>query len=269
MAQRRSMKPKLPGSEYQNFLKTQWWLGLKFGTNFTQPNPGERYSSIVPINYDTELLEKNYKNFSEPGVHIGLDLSFYHKGFSIAMTPVYKMARYSYSSMVEWTGDTDVETFQSEYKVTQTASFIEVPLSLRYELIKQGKLRPYIMAGMQYSFSLSAKKETNIKHTDFITGTPQTYDGGTVTVDVKDEFQNYFGALGGLGFGWDVGNIRTILEVSYSYGLSSITDTNQRYSENQLATLGETNDETKINGVNASLSVVFPLRYIDKTFSSR
>lgn len=265
----RNMKPRLPGSEYQNFLKTQWWLGLKFGANFTQPNPKDRYSSVTPINYDTELLEKTYENFSQPGVLIGLDLSFYHKGVSVAITPVFKQIGYHYKSNLEWTGDLDTETFETEYSIKQTASFIELPISLRYEIIKQGKLRPYIMAGFQYSFALYANKKTDIKHTDYITGTPQTYDGGSVTVDVKEEFQNYYGALAGLGFGWDVGNIRTVLEVSYAYGLSSITDTDKRYSENDLVSLGESNDETNINGINASLSVIFPLRYIDNTFSSR
>ncbi|PIB36158.1 hypothetical protein BFP72_12510 [Reichenbachiella sp. 5M10] len=265
----RNMKPRLPGSEYQNFLKTQWWLGLKAGMNYTQPNPQSRYSSIVPINYDADLLEKTYESLSQPGVMIGLDLSFYHKGFSVALTPVFKQIGYDYQSDLEWTGDTAEETFLTTYKVNQIASFIEIPLSLRYELLKQGKLRPYIMAGIQYSFAIGAQKETQITHTDYITGTAQSYDGGTVSIDTKDDFQNYYGALGGIGFGWDVGNIRTVLEVAYSYGLSSITDTNQRYNDNELVTLGEINDETKINGINASLSVIFPLRYIDNTFSSR
>ncbi|MGL1889864.1 MAG: PorT family protein [Reichenbachiella sp.] len=265
----RKPKPKLPGSEYQKWLKTQWWLGLKAGTNFTQPNPGDRYSSIDPINYDAELLEKTYNNFDQPGLFIGLDLTYYNKGFMIALTPGFKRIGYSYNSSLEWTGDTEPETFQSEFNVTQNVSFIELPIGLRYELLHSGKLRPYLVVGMQYSFVIGANKKADITYTDFISGTAQPYDGGTVNLDVKDEFQNYFGAFGGLGFGWDVGNIRTVLEVSYSYGLSSITDTDQRYSENDLATLGDINDQINVNGINATMSVIFPLRYIDNTFSSR
>lgn len=265
----RKPKVQLPGAEYQQWLKTQWWLGLKAGTNFSQPNPKERFSSINPINYDAELLEKDYRNFDQAGVFIGLDLTFYHKGFMMALSPGFKRIGYNYSSNLEWTGDTEAETFQTEYDILQQASFIEVPLAFKYEILHAGKLRPYVMIGMQYSFLIAARKTADITHTDFITGTAQPYDGGTVNVETKHEFQNYFGAFGGLGFGWDMGNIRTVLEVSYSYGLSSITDTDQRYSENDLVTLGETNDEININGINASLSVIFPLRYIDNTFSSR
>lgn len=268
IAQRRP-KPKLPGSEYQTWLKTQWWLGLRAGTNLTQASAKARYSSVNPINYDAELLEKSYVDFSEPGIFIGLDLSFYHRGFSIALTPGFNMIRYGYSSNLEWTGDTESGTFQSEYSIVQRASFIELPISLRYELIKGGKFRPYLMVGAQYSIAIGATKQADITHTDYITGTAESYDGGTVILDVKQEFKNYFGLLGGVGLNYDVGNVRTILEISYAHGLSSITDTDQRYSEDQLVTLGETNDEINANGLNASLSIVFPLRYIDNTFSSK
>lgn len=266
MAQR-NMKPKLPGSDYQNFLNTQWWLGIKMGMNYSQPMPGTRYSSIDPINYDADLLYKDYDQFNHPGVMLGLDISLYHRGFSIGIQPVFKSMGYSYSSRIEWTGDTDAETFTSEYKGKQNMSYIELPFSLKFELIQNGKVRPFLMAGMQYSFLLDANKKVDITHTDNTSGAPISYSGGNVSINVKDGFQNYYGALGGIGSSFDFFNIRTVIEISYNYGLSSITDTNVRFSENELVSLGDTNDEIKINNINASLSIVFPLRYIDKTFS--
>ncbi len=263
----RNMKPKLPGSEYQNFLNTQWWLGIKVGMNYSQPIPGQRYSSIDPINYDLELLEKEYDQFNRPGVMLGLDISIYHKGFSIGTQPVFKSMGYSYNSSIQWTGDTEAQTFETAYESEQNMSYIELPLSVKYEFIQSGKVRPYLMAGMQYSFLLDANKKTDITHTDNQSGAPVTYSGGSVSINVKDGFQNYYGALGGIGAAFDYFNIRTVLEISYNYGLSSITNTNTRFSENELVSLGETNDEIKINNINASLSIVFPLRYIDKTFS--
>ncbi len=68
--------------------------------------------------------------------------------------------------------------------------------------------------------------------------------------------------------GLDYGNVRTIVELSYLYALSPVTDTSNRFQENELASLGEINDEINLNNINLAISFVFPLRYIDKTFQS-
>lgn len=260
------MKPKLPGSDYQNFLKTQWWLGLRAGMNYAQPVPGNRYSSISPIDYESESLEKTYDQFNLPGILIGLDLSFYHKGFSIGLQPSFKQNRFSYSNQLEWNGDTDPETFSTRYKAQQRLSYIELPILFKYEVIQRGKVRPFVMAGMQYSILVGGDIKTDITHTDNSTGEPKEYDGGSVRINNKNQFQNYYGAFGGIGAGFDFFNIRTVLEVTYLYGISEITDPNQRNSHTELTTLGDANDDLKLNQVNISLSFVFPLRYIDNTY---
>ncbi|MFY0628388.1 MAG: outer membrane beta-barrel protein [Reichenbachiella sp.] len=262
----RNPKPKLPGSDYQNFLKTQWWLGLRFGTNIAQPNPVSRYTSISPIDYELEDLDKTYSEFNLPGIFIGLDLSFYYHGFSIGLQPSFKQMRYGYVNNLDWIGDVPTQNFSTQYDVEQRVSYIELPISVKYEIIKKGKIRPFILAGMHYSFVVGADKHTDITHTDYSTGEPRPYSGGSVSLNTKDQFQNYYGALGGIGTGFDFFNIRTVLEVTYMYGLSSITDTNSRNTTTELTTLGEVNDDLKLNQINISLSFVFPLRYIDKTF---
>lgn len=260
-------KPKPLKSSFESFLDTQWWLGLRFGMNYTQPDPVNRFSALSPINYDQSVLDKTYESFGEAGVQAGLDFTFYHRGFSIGLQPTFKVFKYSYFSDLEWVGN-DTEQFETRYDVNQSISTIEVPLVLKYDLMKRGEIRPFVFAGLQYSFVIGAEKNVTVTHTDYGSGTPQKYKGGAISLGVKDQFKNFYGALGGAGVSLDAGNIRSVLEVSYLYGLSPVTETKNLYQENELVSLGEVNDEIKLNNINISLSFVFPLRYIDKTFQS-
>ena len=257
---------KSTGSNLNEFLKTQWWLGLRIGANVAQPDPVNRYTSIDPIDYDVAALQKTYSSFDTPGVLIGLDISFYHHGFSLGIQPGFRQMKYGYFSDLSWSGNTDIEQFDTRYDIEQSVSYLELPVTVKYELIKQGKVRPFIMGGMHYSFIMGATKKTDITHTDYLSGQPRSYSGGAVSINTKDEFQNYYGALGGIGTGFDFFNIRTVLEITYMYGLSSISDPSGRFEVTELTTLGEVNDEINLNQINVSLSFVFPLRYIDNTF---
>lgn len=259
-------KPKPLKSSFESFLDTQWWLGLRFGLNYTQPDPLTRFSALNALDYDGEALEKTYTRFAHPGGQAGLDITFYHKGISLGLQPTFKIMRYAYFSDLEWSGNSEADRFETRYDINQSIQVIEVPLVLKYDVLRRGKLRPFILAGLQQSFMISAEKETTITHTDYSSGMPQEYKSGKINFGVKDQFKNFFGAVGGAGVSADAGNIRTVLEVTYLYALNAVTETSNRYRENELVSIGEVNDELKLNNINVSLSFVFPLRYIDKTF---
>ncbi len=257
---------KRVGSRMSDFLKTQWWLGLRVGTNVSQPDPVSRYTSIDPIDYDVADLAKTYSSFEDPGILIGLDITFYHKGLSFGIQPSYKQMKYGYYSDLTWMGDTPEEQFDTRYDIKQSLSYLELPVVLKYELIQQGKVRPFVMGGMHYSFILDANKNTEITQTDYSSGQPRIYHGGSVSLNTKSQFQNYYGAIGGIGTGFDFFNIRSVLEITYHYGLSSLSDPGSRFEVTDLTTLGEVNDEINLNQIQVTLSFVFPLRYIDNTF---
>ncbi|MEQ9304125.1 MAG: outer membrane beta-barrel protein [Marinoscillum sp.] len=262
VAQRKSSPP----SSFESFLNTQWWLGLRFGLNYTEPNSITRYSVFSPINYESETLEKEYEVFNLAGGQAGLDISFYHNGFSIGIQPTFKIMRYQYLNRFEWLGDGNEDGLETTLDVTQKLDIIEVPLILKYEVIKRGKVRPFVLAGLQQSFIIATQKKVKIEHVDFLSDNPQTYSGGTYALGNTDRMQNFYGAVGGIGTSLDYANIRTVVEVTYLRGLSAVTSSDDPFSENELVALGDVNDELKINNLNISLSFVFPLRYIDKTF---
>lgn len=261
VAQKKPMK-----STFETFLDTQWWLGVRFGVNYTQPNVMKHYSAFSAINYELSALQKEYDAFKNIGAQAGMDISFYHKGFSIALQPTYKRMNYAYSNDLVWIGESEVDRFETLYEINQFFNFFEVPLSLQYEILRKGKIRPFVSAGMQYSMLISSGKDVNITHSEFTSGSARSFSGGKISLGSSDQFKGFFGAVGGIGAGFDYFNVRTVITVSYYYGLSEVTDESKNFRDTELSSLGETNDKIKLNNMDVSLSLVFPLRYIDKTF---
>ncbi|WP_258102014.1 outer membrane beta-barrel protein [Marinoscillum pacificum] len=262
VAQRRQPPP----SPVKNFLSTQWWLGLRFGVNFTQPDVLEDYYAFSPINYSPDNLEKEYGIFNLPGGQAGLDISFYHKGFTVGLQPTFKIMRYNYTNYMEWVGSGEADQLESQIDVEQVLQVVEVPLIFKYDLIQRGKIRPFALIGGQYSMIVNTQKKVEIEYTDYLGSVPQTYSGGSFNIGNTDRMRNFAGVLGGIGTSLDYANIRTVVEITYLYGLTSFSSNESPYSENELVSIGDVNDKLKINNINAAVSFIFPLRYIDKTF---
>ena len=246
-----------------SFLDTQWWLGLRAGTNLTKPGSETFYSVLSAIDYDPEALKKNYGSFQSPGLQVGLDLTFYHRGFSIGMLPTFKRYRYNYDNSLEWTTATGL--FETKYQVAQNLDFLEIPLILKYDILKSGKLRPFVQLGLQWAFAIGSEKSLDIIHQE---GTPAAISGGTISINTKKDFQGFAAALAGVGTSYDIGNIRMSLDFSYHYGLTSIINQQSLFTENQLTAVGDINDDIRLTNLQGNLSFLFPLRFIDTTFKS-
>ena len=149
-----SVKAQYNGrKKLDKFLDTQFWLGLKLGTNFTQAFPENRNTGFSPIDYSADSLRKHYNDFSLPGAHMGLEMNFYHRGFSISFQPAYKRSRYQYSSQLAWEGETSGTRFETKYEVEQRMDLIELPFMIKYDVVRKGKVRPFVMIG-GFSFVL-------------------------------------------------------------------------------------------------------------------
>lgn len=245
------------------FLDTQWWLGLRAGSNLTRPSSQGSFSVLSGIDYEADRLAKNYEIFQSPGIQLGLDLTYYHRGLSIGLLPSFKRYQYRYLNALNWI--TATETFETKYEVDQSLDFLEVPLVLKYEVMKSGNLRPFVQAGFQWAFTLGARKSLSVTHQE---GTPAESSGGSLAIDTKNDFQGFAALLAGLGVNYDIGNIRTTLDISYHHGLTRIINEGQLFAESQLIALGDINDDIRLQNIQASISFLFPLRFIDTTFKS-
>ena len=80
-----------PFNRPQNdFLDTQWWLGLKGGVVLTQPNLWESQHVFAPIDYGASRNASTYDEYNTVGLLLGIDITFYHKGFSVGIQPNYQ-----------------------------------------------------------------------------------------------------------------------------------------------------------------------------------
>ncbi len=253
-------------SPMQAFLSTQWWLGLRFGINYTQPDVQQDYYIFSPLDYEAMNLEKEYGVFNLPGGQAGLELSFYHRGFSIGLQPTFKIMRYDYRYAMEWIGSGQADQLETVVDVEQVMQVVEVPLTFKYDLIQRGKIRPFALLGAQYSFLVNTQKKVKVEHTDFLGDVPQQFSGGNFNIGNTQHMRNFAGVLGGIGTSLDYANIRTVIEITYLHGLSPITTNDNPYSENELVSIGDVNDKIRLSNINAAISFVFPLRYIDTTF---
>jgi len=265
IAQKRKPARK-PGSN-SDFLKTQWWLGIRSGINYTNVTPLERFPGFNPVNYDAEQLDKDYQDFTMPAFHVGLDVTFYHAGFSISTLPTFMRHNITYTSGTAWIGDTDNERFETDYETNQSVTFIDLPLTVKYDFLS-GKIRPFLMAGGFYSFVFDANKSVNINETDFASGAPITYERTNINLNNRNEFVNNWGVLGGIGASFDFWNIRTVIDIQYRHSFNSVVNASERYQESVFSSFGEIQDDYNITNYSGSISFVFPLRYIDSQFKA-
>ena len=256
---------RAPGTS--SFLDTQWWLGIKAGTVMAQAVIEGRQYVFSPINYESQSRDKDYQTWGSPGLMTGIDIIFYHKGFSIGLQPVYKKLQFHYQMNQEWLQPDATTALISTLDVTQSLHYLEVPFLIKYDVLQSGKVRPFVQVGWQQSFLLDAQKDATLNYSDFASDPTQNYQSGQFSIGNERSFQHFSSAIGGLGVNLDYLNIRTILEASYHVGLNPISASKNPYDENELVSLGDVQDEVSLRQISLSVSFVFPLRYIDRTFS--
>ena len=248
----------------REFLRTQWFLGFKFGGNLSPASSKTSVTGFSPINYDAEELEKDFS--PEWGGHAGIDVTFYTKGFSFSVQPNYRRQAYSYQTSFEWQGDAN--TYSSDQNIEQRLDYVDLPLLIKYDLFGRS-IRPFVGAGLYYSILTTAEKRVKIRSSDTSNDVPVDLGTQSFTLGNKASFKdNVTGWQVGAGFSWDPGNVRLILDVVYRDSFGGVSDDNAQFAENQLAGIGDVDDEISLRNVNVSLSFLFPLRFISDDFTS-
>ena len=252
-----------------SFLSQQWYLGLIVGANLTEPVPGTRYSTFSPIDKNSESLYKSYEKFNKIGLQAGLDFSYQYKMLIVSLQPNFRRESFAYSNQYMWIDDANSEnTLELNYYQEQKLDYIEVPLILKASFL-QGNIKPFIGVGGYYGWLVNANKSITVDGIDRASGSAYPFNKESLSVGATDLFVNYnAGVLGSIGFNYDPGNIRLTFEIQYRYGLSNITNTANRFTDNRLAGMGDALDDMSLNNLAINLGVLFPLRFLSNEFSS-
>jgi hypothetical protein len=253
-----------------SFLNKQWWLGFKGGTNFTKVVPTKKYSVMSPTNYDEALIDKTYEDFNKPGAQATIEITFFIRGICISLQPTLKHSSFIYTNRYAW-ADTENANNRLElnYKQEQKVDHFMLPLLARYE-IGSKKLRPYLQAGTYTSFLINATKTVNINGVDYASGGQSHFSSEPIIVGARDIFaKRHWGLLGGGGLNYSLGNVRVNFDAVYLYGMSDISSTTKRFSNDRLAGVGDALDDMKMNNIVLSLGALFPLRFLEDSFKSQ
>lgn len=251
------------------FLDTQWWLGFRGGANLTEAEPGDRFSAFSPINYSAEDNEKTYSSFEGLAGQAGIEVTFYHKGFSFSLQPNYRRQRFAYSNDLLWEDTDNVNSrLELRYEQDHQLDYIEIPLFIKYDLTKT-KARPFVQVGAYYATLVSANKSLQVSGADFASGGVGPFENEEVIVGAEDLFlDSSVGLTGGVGVSYDILNVRIIFDATYRYGLNNVTNVQNRFSENQVSGIGDALDDMELRNVSLNLGILFPLRFLTKGYNA-
>jgi outer membrane protein W len=263
-----NLKFNKSGKEKDIFLKKQWWLGMKGGTNLSGPVVKKQYTVISPTNYDLTTSEKKYKSYRQFGSQVTLEVTFYFKGFNASFQPTWRHIGFDYTNHYNWESSVESRQFDLNYKQQQRVDYLDFPLLLKYERGVQ-KLRPYVQGGIFASHLINASKTVEVRKTDYASGSPNETQDEPIIVGANDLFaKNYWGLLGGAGINYNLGNVRLNFDIQYKYGLSNISSSKNRYRNDRLAGVGDSLDDLRLNNIAISIGCLFPLRFLEKDFNS-
>ena len=261
---------KRKANEKQNsFLDKQWWIGLKVGPNLTKASPETRYSILTPTNYALPLTDKKYDGFSKIGSQATLEITFNYKGIGISFQATYRLSRFTYTNEFMWDNpENAIEMLELKYDHELKIDYADLPLIIKYDFAGN-TLKPYVQAGIFYSMLINANKTVDITGTDFASGGTNVLSSEPVIVGAKDLFhKSYWGIMAGTGLHYNLGNVRLVLDMSYRIGMSNITNTKNRFSNDRLSGIGDAMDDMKTDNVVISIGCLFPMRFLSTSFKS-
>jgi len=251
------------------FLKTQWWLGFRAGINIAKGVPEQSYTSFSPINYSPLRNTKSYDGFSKPGIQASLEFAFYTRGFTLSLQPGFATMYYRYSSSYNWSDPQNPDnTLDQTFYVEDKIQVFDLPLLVKYDFL-EGNIHPFVQIGGYYNLLISAGKDLNVEGYDRASGSEVVFNADPVSIGTTDLYNKSTGGLvGGIGVVYDAGNIRILFDANYRYGLSNISNPGKRFSNTQLASIGDVQDDLKLQSIWFSLSIQFPLKFITKNYES-
>ncbi len=255
--------------QQSSFLDKQWWIGLKVGPNLKKASSETRYSILTATNYAQVLGNKNYDGFNQLGSQATLEITFNYKGIGFSFQPTYRLSRFTYKNKFTWdNSENPSESLELNYSHEHKVDYADLPLIIKYDFTSNS-LRPYVQAGVFYSLLVNASKEVAITGTDMASGGTNEFSSEPLIIGARDLFyKGYWGIIAGTGLHYNMGNVRLVLDMSYRIGMSNITNTETRYSNDRLSGIGDALDDMKTDNLMVSIGCLFPLRFLSTSFKS-
>ncbi len=256
-------------NENEKFLNKQLWLGFTAGTNLSNVHVLKTYSVYSPTNYTADQSAKKYEHFKQLGAQFTIEAAFYFKGFYFSLQPTYQHSLFTYTNAYNWHDDNNpTNMLDLNYEQEQKVDHFIIPLLIKYDF-GGNKLRPYVQIGGYSALLLNAIKYVTITGVDQASGGVNTFTDPAIIVGAKDLFaKSSWGLIGGAGLYYTLGNVRINLDAQYKLGMSNITSTKNRNSNDSLSSVGDILDDMTMDNISLSIGCLFPMRYLASGFKS-
>ena len=251
------------------FMRSQWYLGFFGGVNFTKSTPDQIFTVLSQLQSQQTGTVKEHSGYTQMGAQAGLVFQYSSNGFNIAIKPGIHSVNIQHTSASQWIDSSNPDNFvEVMYTHDTRLNYFEFPLSFHYDILK-GNIRPYVGLGAYYGILINASRTIGRSGSDTASGGQGSFTDQPSTIGVKEQYiSSSVGIFGHLGASYDPGNIRLFVDMGYKHGLNNITNTANRYNNNELASIGEAMDDIRLENIYVNLGVVFPLKFISKNYNA-
>ncbi|MEO7991843.1 MAG: porin family protein [Chryseolinea sp.] len=219
-------------------------IGAKIGANATQPN----VKSYLPSNDGTSKYDLGI------GFQSGLvgEVPF-AKNLVLSAELNLQLKSFNYENKVTKTDFSNGETLEYTTEGKEKQTWISIPISIQYAFLKKSKLNPYISLGVSADYLTKATNTFSRSKID-----RSSYDEQSENITFQ-RHQFNFNALASAGIKVKVPNGFAVAEVRYTYGLTTITNSENLYDLylKSIPTDGYVDALFSINSVSFTVGYVY------------
>mgnify|MGYP002637211985 FL=1 len=135
---------------------------------------------------------------------------------------------------------------------TDVASYIDIPLSIRYNIDTKKKVTPYVFAGVEANLLLSASRNNGER-----TGAQSISAGSQNLKATKERNSQNYALIGGIGFKYRIQTHFFKFELKYSNGMTNVINPENRYvDQTTVFRLAHVDNNQSLNVVSANFGYV-------------
>jgi hypothetical protein len=140
----------------------------------------------------------------------------------------------------------------SKLSFTDAASYLDIPLSIRYNIELQKKIIPYVFIGVEANLLLTASRKDGGR-----TGAQSISAGVQDLKTTEERNSTNYSLIGGIGFKYRVKTHFIKFELKYSNGMTNVINPENRYvDQTTVFRLAHVDNNQSLNVVSASIGYV-------------
>lgn len=246
---------------YNNYAQSlKPYIGIHGGINFTRPQIIGSYNIVTLLNGEA-LQGRQYNSlFKNFGNQFGFSFVLeFNDHFSLGLMPQVARYSYGYSSSIDFFANDGSLASTTGNRSTQRLNYLNIPAFVQYT-IREADFSPYLIAGFSYGYLRNAQH-------DVVTNTTLYTEGEDLVFSqsASDNFSTQFihsklNIFGGIGAYYNLSLFRLAADITYWYGLNTVTNETNRYQDQTISgSTYDISDDLKLHHFILNISLLFPI----------